>query len=161
MRINKYFIYDIIGMAVYGLILYFGYIWLSGISPVYGYIWNCVLIIIALSFDGFTNKMLHSNETILLFREKYNYEKIFRMIVGGFISFKTLLYLFYMFILITSPIIDIKPTLLDKNIINFIQANNYSILFLIAFDTFIGQLSKDREKSKKIIERIENLSKNE
>ena len=153
-QINKYLIYDIFGMAAYGLFLYFGFTWLAGLSLIYGYLWNYALIILAISFDGYANKMMLSDATIMMLKEKYDVEKAYRMIAGGFITFKTLLYLFYLFILIASQIIDVNPALISENLVNFILANNYSILFLLAFDSFIGQFSKDNERKKKILEKI-------
>lgn len=156
-RINKYFIYDVFGAAVYGLILYFGFTWLVGFSLLYAYLWNFALIILAISFDGYTNKFLQSDEAIKLLMKKYSTEKVYSMITGGFITFKTLLYLFYIFILIASQIINFSPSLISGNLVNFIQANDYSVLFLLAFDTLIGQLSKDREKMKKASEKLKNF----
>jgi hypothetical protein len=157
-QINKYLVYDIFGMAIYGLFLYFGFTWLAGFSLVYGFLWNYALIIIAITFDGYANKMMQSDKIIMMFKEKYGIERACRLIAGGFITFKTLLYLFYLFILIASQIIDVNPTLLGENLVAFILANNYSILFLLAFDSFIGQFSKDKGRKQKIIEKIQRPS---
>jgi hypothetical protein len=157
-RINKYLIYDIFGMAAYGLILYFGFTWLAGFALLYAYLWNFALIIVAVSFDKYFDRMMRSDKTIMLMKDKFGSEKTVSMLTGGFISFKTLIYLLYMFILIASQIIDFNPDLLSDNLVNFIQANNYSILFLLAFDTLIGQFSKDRERMKKIAEKLKKDS---
>jgi hypothetical protein len=70
------------------------------------------------------------------------------------VSFKPDLYLFYIFLLILSQIIDLHPTLVGEDFRNFILANNYSILLLVAFDMLMGQLAKDREKLKRLSESI-------
>ena len=153
-RINKYLVYDILGTIIYGLILYFGFAWLAEFSLIYGYLWNYALIILAIAFDGYMDKTLSDGTIMMLLKKNYDMENICRIIAGGFLSFKTLLYLFYLFILIASQIIDLNPTLIGEKLVNFILANSYSILFLLAFDTFIGQLSKDKERKKKILEKI-------
>jgi hypothetical protein len=94
----------------------------------------------------------------MLMKKKFGAEKTESMLTGGFISFKTLIYLLYLFILIASQIIDFNPDLIGENLVNFIQANNYSILFLLAFDTLIGQFSKDKERMKKIAEKLKEDS---
>ena len=151
-QINKYLILDVVGMIVYGLILYFGFALLAGLSLLCAYLWNFVLIILAISFDVYTEKMLKSVKTMMMLKKEYGTEKAYSMITGGFVSFKTLIYLFYLIILVISQIISFSPALFGENLVNFIAANNYSILFLLAFDTFIGQFSKDREKKKKHLE---------
>jgi hypothetical protein len=101
---------------------------------------------------------MRSDKTIMLMKDKFGSEKTVSMLTGGFITFKTLIYLLYMFILIASQVIDFNPDLLSDNLVNFIQANNYSILFLLAFDTLIRQISKDRERMKKIAKKLKEDS---
>ena len=157
-KINKYLIYDILGMAVYGLILYFGFTWLAKFSLLYAYLWNFALIILAVLINGYTDKIMQSDKAIMMCKQKYGAEKTYLMLSGGFISFKTLIYSFYLLILIFSQIIDFNPALIGENLVNFVRSNNYSILFLLAFDTLIGQFSKGREKTKKIISKLEEFS---
>jgi len=159
--INKYFIYDILGMAAYGLILYFGFTWLAGFSLLFANLWNFSLIILAVSFDGYAVKMMQSDAVIKKYKEKYGSEKAHLMMAGGFVSFKTLIYLLYLFILIASRVIDFNPTLLGENLANFVLSNNYSILFLLAFDTLIGQFSKDRERTKIVLSKLDTDSEDD
>jgi hypothetical protein len=157
-KINKYLIYDILGTLAYGLILYFGFTWLAGFALLYAYLWNFALIIFAVALDKYFDTILKSDKMLMLMKEKYGSEKTALMLTGGFLSFKTLIYLFYLFILIASQIIDFNPALIGENLVNFIHANNYSILFLLAFDTVIGQFSRDRERMKKIAEKLKESS---
>lgn len=71
--------------------------------------------------------------------------------MDNFVSFKTVLYVFYLFVLIVSQIIDFSSAsgLVDECLGNFILTTQYSIVLLIAFDMLIGQFIKDREKMKK------------
>jgi len=62
-------------MAVYGSILYFVFTWLAGFSLLYANLWNFALIVIAVSFDGYTDKILQSDETIAMLSKKYDIEK--------------------------------------------------------------------------------------
>ncbi|MCL2054189.1 MAG: hypothetical protein FWG90_07110 [Oscillospiraceae bacterium] len=154
LKINKYLLHDILGMIAYGLVLYLGFTWLAGFSVLYAYLWNFALIILAVLFDQYAVKLLQSDEMIMRLKEKYGAEKARLIISGGFVSFKTLIYLLYLFILIASQIIDINPELIGDNLVDFVFSNNYSILFLLAFDAFIGQFSKDRERAERILEKL-------
>jgi hypothetical protein len=153
-RINKYLVIDILGAAIYGAILFFGFTLIAGFSLLLAYLWNFLLIILALVFDGLANRVMQSDDSIRLLKDKYGADKAYLMLTGGFLSFKTLIYLFYLFILVASQIIDFNPTLVSKNLVDFINANNYSILFLLAFDTVIKQFIKDKEKAKKLSDKF-------
>jgi hypothetical protein len=112
-KINKYVIYDILGMLAYGLILYFGFTWLAGFALLYAYLWNFTLIICAVALDKYFDKMMKSDKMLMLIKEKYGAEKAARMLTGGFISFKTLIYLFYPFIVC---ILGSKPSTSSRNL---------------------------------------------
>ena len=145
-QISNRILYVLFSNIIYGLIMYYVYTWLVGYSPLYAYFGNLALIILGLALDEFTLKMLQSE------MEK-DIEKIYRYVqwmINNFVSFKKILYLFYVFILIFSQIIDSNPALVGEGLRNFILANSYSILLLIAVDALIGQFSKDRERMNKI-----------
>ena len=160
-QINKYFLYDILGIAAYGAILYFGFIWLAGLSVLYAYLWNFALIILAVAFESYTEKLWQSDDVITMYKNKHGSEKAYLIIAGGWISFKTLIYSFYLIILIASRIIDFNLTLLSENLVDFVLSNNYSILFLLAFDTLIGQFSKDRKRTKRILSKLDTESEDD
>ena len=156
-QISKHLIYIIGSNIIYGLIVYCVFKWLSGYSLLYAYLGNIVLIVSGLALDEYSQKMFQSEDLVKQLKEDKNSEKNYRLIqwiMDSFVSFKTILYLFYIFILIISQLIKFDPTLFSENIRNFIGANDYSILFLISLDTLIGQFSNDRERMKKISEKF-------
>ena len=157
-RISKYILFAFIANAAYGVILYFVFTWLAGYSLLYAYFGNFALIIIVLATDEYyTHIMMQSEKFIAKLKKEKDPEKAYRSLkwaLSNFGSFKTDLYLFYILILVFSQIIEFNPALVGKNLGDFIRANNYSILFLIGFDTLIGQFSKDRARMKKILAKI-------
>jgi hypothetical protein len=166
--INKYLALDLAVMLIYGLVLYFGFTWIAGYSILLAYLWNFALIFCALLLDAYTLKMVYKDKVKrmeyvdLLIAKGYGAKKVYGMLTGGFLSFKTIIYLFYLFVLIISQIIDFNPTLITENIANFILANNYSILFLVAFDMLINQFKNDKERMDRISEELrEYLSQKE
>jgi len=72
------------------------------------------------------------------------------LILDNFVSFKAVLYLFYMLILIVSEIFELEQTLVGINLVNFITVTKYSILLLVAFDMLIAQFTKDRQRVRTI-----------
>jgi hypothetical protein len=154
-QISKHLIYIIGTNIIYGLIVYFVFSWLTGYSLLYAYLGNLVLIISGLAIDNYSQKMFQSEKFIKQLKEDKNSEKnyrLFQWIIDNFVSFKAILYLFYIVILIISQLIKFEPALFSEDIRNFIGANDYSILFLISVDTVIGQFSNDKIKMKQISE---------
>jgi hypothetical protein len=152
-QIGKHLLFIFYSNAIYGLILYFAFTWLAGYSLLFAYLGNLALIVLGLAWDEFNQKWLQSKKAVLLLKKEKDIEKNYRFVqqlMDSFVSIKTALYLFYIIILIFSQILDFYPALAGGNLGNFILANNYSILFLVAFDMLIGQFSKDRERMKKI-----------
>ena len=149
-RAGKYIAYAICFNFIYGIIVYFIYAWLARRSPLHVYLGTLAMIIVALAGD----EIMHKTFRLTMQSEKYNTqlmkEPLFRLYLDAFTSFKTLLYLFYILLLIISQIISFYPVALNENLENFIFANSYSIVLLIAVDQLIGQFSKDRERMKGI-----------
>ena len=156
----KYFILEVLGNIIYGLILYFGFIFLSKYSLVYAYLWNIALIISGLILDNYVQKTFQPDKLVIQLKKSKNIEKDYRLIqqaIESTVSFKTIFYMFYIIVLIFSKIIEFYPTLFDENIREFIFANSYSLLLLIAFDTLIGLYSKDRKRMKEISNELKRL----
>ena len=164
-QISKHLLYIIGSNVIYGLVVYYAFTWLSGYSLLYAYLGNLTLIAFGLAIDEYTQKMLQSKKLVMQLKEDKHREKNYRLvqwITDSFISFKTILYLFYVIILITSQIISFNPTLLSENVRNFISANSYSILFLIALDRLIVQFFDDKKKMKKVAENLKkSLAENQ
>ena len=59
------------------------------------------------------------------------------------VSFKTALYLFYIFILICSAIDNVDPDFFNQDFSLYLLTVEYGILVLIAVDTFLSQFFKD------------------
>jgi hypothetical protein len=113
-----------------------------------------------LAFDESMQKTFQSKKFLARIRKENDPEKTYRSLVSGLgiaSSFKADLYLFYVFILVFSQIIELNPALASDNFGYFVSANNYSILFLIAIDMLIRQYSKDRERLKNISEKFKEM----
>ena len=163
-RIIRSVLFILYTNVIYGFILYWVFIWLSGYSLLYAYLGNLALIIIGLAWDESNQRLLRSKKLVDMIKKEKDVEKNFRFIqkiINDFISFKTALYLFYAVILIVSQILSYSPALANENIVNFIRANEYSILLLVAFDTIIVNFSKDKQRMQETSQKLnEYLSDN-
>ena len=143
----KYVLYILYGSVIYGLVLFFVYKWLAGYSLVFAYLGNLALIIFALVTDNYMFKIYDTAMQSKKYVEEFRKSRFLRFQLDSYVSFKTTLYLFYIFILFFSQIINSSPALLNQDFLNFVSANEYGILLLIAVDLLTGQFKKDREKS--------------
>jgi len=153
----QHLLYAIISNVLYGLAVYYLYVLLIGYSPIYVYSANLALILLFLALDNAALKAWESKKMVLLIQKEKDLEKSYRTIqlyFDSFISFKTILYLFYIVIMIAAQTIDFFPAFISGDFKNFILANSYSVLLLIAFDQLIGQFSKDRQRIKGISEKL-------
>jgi len=158
MKLIKHLLYAVTSNVLYGVAVYYIYTALVGKSLVYVYLVNLVLIVLFLVLDEAVLRMWESEKFVMQLKNEKNFRKDYRYIklyFDAFVSFKTILYLFYIFILFAAQIINLYPTLINENLVNFVFANNYSILLLIATDQLIGQFLKDKRRIKKISAEIE------
>ena len=156
-QIIKYVGYIIFGGVLWGLFMYFIYTWFVGYSLLLAYLVNLALIVIALVADVYTLKVLEKAMQSKELLKEMEKSRFIRFYFDAFISFKAILYLFYIAIMIFSQVIDYYPTLTPDSLGSFIVANEYSILILIAIDLFSGQFSRDKHKRKELSEKLERL----
>ena len=107
-QIIKNLLYALISNIIFSFILYGTYTWLAGYSLLYAYLGNIALIIFALVLDEFTLKSIQSAIQSKKLVTKMDKDASL-LFMDVFISFKTVLYIVYIFILILSPIIDFYP----------------------------------------------------
>jgi len=147
-QLLKYASFFLVSTTVYGLLMFFAYIWLARYSLLLAYLGNLVLIVIALVWDEANFKVLDSLMESKEAVAEMKTSRSFRWILDSFISFKAALYLYYVLIMLFSQVLHSYPTLVHENLVSFINANEYSILLLIAVDLFAGQFAKDRASAR-------------
>ena len=155
-KIGRHLLYAVFSNIIYGLILYHVCTWLAGYSLLYAYLGNLVLIIAGLALDELIYKMYRSKNLVVQLKKEKDIEKNYRLIqwhMDSFVSFKAVLYLFYIVVLVFSQIIEFSPApnLVGEDLGNFILTTQYSIVLLVALDMLIGQFAKDKEKMSKTI----------
>jgi len=143
-----YLLYSFIVAVLYGVFTFFiVYRSLADEIILHAYLWNIVFIVILLILDKIANGILLSKELEI---NEHTYFVAMLIHTFSFISFKTVLYLFYTFILIASRVSLLQPSLFSESFHNFILSIEYCLILLVAFDKFIEHLMKDDRRIKRI-----------
>jgi len=156
-KVFKHAIYILLTNTIYWFAVYFTYLWLSGFSTMLAFLGNLAFILFGLSLDWMMYRFYESKKCIDLLKKEKDLDKPYRVMqlqLESFVSFRTVLYIFYGIIAIFSQIMVFYPELIGGNIGSFIKANSYSILLLVAFERIGEQFSKDREKAGEILENL-------
>lgn len=162
-----YVIYILISNFIYGVILYFLITYSLMHSKLTAYLVNLGFIIICLLLDIFTKKQLANTKKLAIKIESLKNEKdqirnrqYIRWVLKNYVSFKTSLFFFYIFILLFSQILNFEPTLANAKIRDFIHIIDYSVIILLAFKDFGEEFFKDRKVMQKNIQEYDNYLSN-
>ncbi|MCL2574737.1 MAG: hypothetical protein FWE34_09335 [Defluviitaleaceae bacterium] len=154
----KYMTLAILTATIYGYAAYTViYQNLADGSILHAYLWNVVFIIILLIID----KLLHAELLSDKFKvTKRNYFYAIWMYFENLISFKTTIYVFYIFILITSRVTTIDPTLVSEDFRNFVLSIEYGLILVVAFDKLMEHLFKDIVRAKVFSNKLREYRRN-
>ena len=150
----RYLAYGLFAGVIWGLTMYFVYTWLVRYSVLLAYFTNLCLIVMALASDEYTFRLLfrslQSEEALRTLAKS----RFFQLILEAFVSFKAMLYLFYILLLLLSQVVAHYPALVPASVGAFVDANEYSILILMAIDLFSGQLRRDVKRRNLLAEQF-------
>jgi len=109
-------------------------------------IWNFVLIILFLILERVEIHFVSKLKARYSDSEKKPniFMKILIVYLSG-VSFKTALYLFYIFVLVCSAINAVEPGFFNEGFVMYLLTVEYGILVLVATDSFLNQLFKDTD----------------
>ena len=128
----------------------FGYFWLTVLvfnnvayrSMIAATVNNFAMIIVFIIEDKISDYFTNKRKTD---EQSKNQNIVKKILIAYFnsVSFKTALYLFYIFILVCSAIDSVAPGFFNDDFSLYLLTVEYGILVLIAADTFLGQFFKD------------------
>jgi hypothetical protein len=126
---------------------------------------NLALMIAYLILDEWVLRLLSSDYVVReILKDRTTIEKSFRSIMWlleSFLSFKTMLYVFYISILVISQVIEFYPGLIGKGLEDFILISRYNIVLLIAFDKLTGHFAQDRKRTAEMIKDLDHAVRQE
>lgn len=148
-QLGMHLVFIVFSNAIYGVILFSLTTWLLGFSLVYAYLGNLLLIIAGLVLDRFSLSTMEPKRLAEDLRKIENEgagSRVVWFLLTSFVSFKAILYLFYMIILVVTQVAAFNPGLVSESVASFLLINQYSLVLLIALDGFSTHFSKDRKK---------------
>jgi len=150
--VAKYIFFAVLTAALYGYAAFhFIFMNLAGGSMLHAYIWNIAIIIIFLSLDKIIYAKMQSRDFVIT---KRNYLLALWVHIENYISFKTTIYLFYIFVLIASRVSTINPALVSEDFRSFVLSIEYGLVLVIAFDKLTEHLFKDLKRVKIISDKF-------
>ncbi|MCL2195712.1 MAG: hypothetical protein FWB76_07165 [Oscillospiraceae bacterium] len=154
-KLVLYAIYSIFTAVLYGWFTFYIFARLvhavDGFSALHAYIVNLFIIVIVLIADTLIN-----NYVVTKYVPRKRNGMFSRFLYWeSLISFKTTLYLFYIFILIISRVFTLEPQLIFHEVFySFVLSIEYGLILVVVFDKLIDHLAKDVTRIKVIAEKL-------
>jgi len=150
-----YALYSVFTAIAYGYVMFAIFVRLTqrldNFSMLHAYIVNLFVILVMLIAD----KLI--NDYLLTKYEPRRRNGFFTRFLywESLVSFKTTLYLFYIFILIISRVLTLEPRLMfNETFYGFVLSIEYGLILVVVFDKFIDHLMKDFTRIKIIAEKL-------
>ena len=145
----------LITAVLYGLFAYFFiYRMLAGRRSVTAYAINLFFIVVILLVDKYIHVKMDRKEFLVADRGRLRNISAKVLFYCHFVSFKTGLYLFYLFMLVVSRLSTLEPGMIDPDLRTFILSVEYGILLLLPLDKFLELLMKDNTRMKTVLGRL-------
>ena len=117
------------------------------------YVFNMIVLVFLLLTEKLTDKLM----VLRIYLARNKFTRIVRAIFLpkiGLVSFKSGLYLFYLFVLIYSKVLQLDPSLeVSSSFEIYVVSMEYGLVLLIAADMFIKQLFIDNKRIEDIKEK--------
>jgi len=152
LSIISYCFFAILSAIGYGIFAYIGiYRALAEGSMLHAYLWNVAFIIFFLISDKIVHIRMESRDYVITRR---NYLRELWRYIESYVSFKTTIYFFYIFILVASRVTLLEPTLVSADFRSFLLSIEYGLILVVAFDKLTEHLFKDLKRVKAIAEKF-------
>ncbi|MCL2446800.1 MAG: hypothetical protein FWD06_08555 [Oscillospiraceae bacterium] len=154
-KLILYAIYSVFTAVLYGYAMFGVFVRLTratdSFSMLHAYLLNLFVIVVMLIADN------RINDYLLTKYEPRRRSGFFTRFLywESLVSFKTTLYLFYIFILVISRVLTLEPRLMfNEAFYGFVISIEYGLILVVVFDKFIDYLTKDIKRIKKIAEKL-------
>lgn len=159
-QMRRFILYILFSNLIYGFVLYYSVTALARVSLVYAYVANLFFIVFGLLTDEYLLRSYASPKFVAKAKKEKNVEQNYKLMMlqlNSFVSFKTVLYLFYILVLVVSQITSFMPHFSSENLGNFLRTVDYSVILLLAYDEMRSQFSKDRDRVGSITEKFKRM----
>jgi len=155
-RIAGYGITAVFLAFAFGFFTYHVTTGIAGNSVILSYLFNIVYIFVLLLIDMILYAKMESKKLIIT---KENYKKYRFAYLDSYVSSKTTVYLFYLFVLIAGQLHYFNPALLSGEFGDYLESIKYCLVIVMAIDKLIEHLFKDIKRVNKLSEKFEESQK--
>ena len=150
-RIVGYGAGAIITTVTFGFATYQLTIAVAGNSVAILYLLNIGYIFLLLVIDAILHRKLESKDLAIT---NENYKKYRYAYIDSYVSSKTTVYLFYIFVLIAGQLHYFNPALLSGEFGYYLESIKYCLVIVMAIDKLIEHIFKDIKRITKLSEKF-------
>jgi hypothetical protein len=144
----------VIAAFAFGVVTYRLTTVIAGKSLVISYLLNISYIFLLLIADMILYAKMESKELTIT---KRNYKRYRFAYFDSFVSSKTTVYLFYIFVLIAGQLHYFNPSLLSGEFGDYLESIKYCLVIVMALDKLIEHISKDVKRLSKISQKFKKM----
>ena len=131
---------------------------IAGNSVALSYLFNIGYIVILLIIDTILYRKMESKELAIT---KENYKRYRYAYIDSYVSSKTTVYLFYIFVLIAGQLHYFNPVLLSGEFGDYLESIKYCLVIVMALDKLIDHIFKDVKRISKLSVKFNKIKDNE
>ena len=120
---------------------------IAGNSVALSYLLNIGYIFMLLIIDAILYKKMESKDLAIT---KDNYKRYRYAYIDSYVSSKTTVYLFYIFVLIAGQLHYFNPALLSGEFGDYLESIKYCLIIVMALDKLIDHILKDIKRINKL-----------
>ena len=154
----KYGVAAILMTAAFGFATYAITRGIAGDSLIFAYLLNIGYIFICLLIDTLLYAKMESKEFAVT---QKNYKRYKYAYLDSYVSSKTTVYLFYIFVLIAGQLHYFNPTLLSGEFGDYLESIKYCLVIVMALDKLIDHMFKDVKRINKISTKFKSYESGE
>jgi len=147
----------IIVTVAFGFVTYRLTTAIAGNSVALSYLLNIGYIFMLLVIDTILYKKMESKELVIT---KENYKKYRYAYIDSYVSSKTTVYLFYIFVLIAGQLHYFNPVLLSGEFGDYLESIKYCLVIVMALDKLIEHILKDVKRINKLSVKFKKYKNN-
>jgi len=148
----------IIVTVTFGFVTYRLTTAIAGNSVALSYLLNIGYIFMLLVIDTILYKKMESKELVIT---KENYKRYRYAYIDSYVSSKTTVYLFYIFVLIAGQLHYFNPALLSGEFGDYLESIKYCLVIVMALDKLIEHILKDVKRINKLSVKFKKYKNNQ
>ena len=155
---TKYGLAAAITTVGFGILTYWLTTEIAGDSIVFAYLLNVAYIFICLLVDSIIYAKMESKTFLLT---KNNYKRYKYAYFDSYISSKTMIYTYYIFVLVAGQLHYFDASILSGEFGDYLESIKYCLVIVMAFDKLIDHVFKDIKRINRISAKFKSYESGE